>query len=47
MIATLLIGVQLDQLTAYGDIDLGRIGSGNGLLPDGPKPLAEPVLTYY
>ena len=47
MIATLLIGVKLDQLTAYGDIDLERIGSGNGLLPDGLQPLTEPVLTYY
>ena len=24
-----------------------NIGSGNGLLPDGTKPLPEPVLTYY
>ena len=23
-----------------------NIGSGNGLLPDGTKPLPEPVLTY-
>ena len=23
------------------------IGSGNGLLPDGTKPLPEPMLTYY
>ena len=23
------------------------IGSGNGLLPDGTKPLPEPVLTYH
>ena len=44
MIATLLIWV---KLTAYGDIDLERIGSGDGLLPDEPKPLPEPVLTYY
>ena len=47
MIATLLIGVQLDQLTAYGDIDLERIGSGNGLFLDGPKPLPGPVMTYF
>ena len=30
----------------YGDIDLGNIGLGNGLLPDGIKPLPEPMLTY-
>ena len=24
-----------------------NIGSGNGLLPDGTKPLPEPVLTYH
>ena len=29
-----------------GDIDLGNIVSGNGLLPDGTKPLPEPMLTY-
>ena len=23
-----------------------NIGSGNGVLPDGTKPLAEPMLTY-
>ena len=26
---------------------LVNIGSGNGLLPDGTKPLAEPMLTYH
>ena len=26
---------------------LVNIGSGNGLLLDGPKPLPEPVLTYH
>ena len=31
----------------YGDIDLGHIGSGNGLLPDGTKPLPEPMLTVH
>ena len=34
----------------YGIVDMGylsllNIGSGNGLLPDGTKPLPEPVLT--
>ena len=32
---------------ALGDIDLGQIGSGNDLLPDSPKPLPEPMLTYH
>ena len=31
----------------YGDRDRGNIGSGNGLLPDGTKPLPEPMLTYH
>ena len=26
---------------------LVNIGSGNGLLPDGTKPLPEPILTYH
>ena len=26
---------------------LDNIDSGNGLLPDGTKPLPEPVLTYH
>ena len=30
----------------YGDIDLGNIGSGNGLLPDDTKPLPEPILNH-
>ena len=32
---------------AVGDMDLVNIGSGNGLLPDGTKPLPEPMLTYH
>ena len=31
----------------YGDIDLGKTGSGNGLLPDGTKPLPEPMLPNH
>ena len=31
----------------YADIDMGQPGSGNGLLPDGTKPLPEPMLTYH
>ena len=33
-------------VTAYGNIDLGS-DSGTGWLPDGTKPLAEPMLTYH
>ena len=33
-------------MTPYGDIWV-NIGSGNGLLPDGTKPLPEPMLTYH
>ena len=32
-------------MTPFGDMDLANIGSGNGLLPDGTKPLPEPMLT--
>ena len=32
----------------YGPTDIRvNIGSGNGLLPDGTKPLPEPVLTDH
>ena len=31
----------------YGDKIWVNIGSGNGLLPDGTKPLPEPMLTDY
>ena len=35
-------------VTQYGATEiLVNIGSGNGLLPDGIKPLPEPVLTYH
>ena len=30
----------------YGIIELVNTSSGNGLLPDGTKPLPEPMLTY-
>ena len=34
-------------MTQYGDTEIRiNIGSGNGLLPDGTKPLPEPMLTY-
>ena len=29
------------------DRELVNIGSGNGFLPDGTKPLPEPLLTYF
>ena len=28
----------------YIDIDMVKLGSGNGLVPDGTKPLPEPML---
>ena len=31
----------------YGGTDLVNIDSGNGLLPDGAKPLLEPMVTYH
>ena len=35
-------------VTPYGDINLGQHWhSGNGLLPDGTKPLPEPMLTFH
>ena len=34
-------------VTPYGDIIWVNIGSGNGLLPEGTKPLPEPMLTYH
>ena len=34
-------------VTLYGDIDLVNIGSSNGLLPDGTKPLPEPMMTRH
>ena len=34
-------------MTPYGDISLGQHCSGNGLMPDGTKPLPEPMLTYH
>ena len=34
-------------MTSYSGANLGYIGSGNGLLPDGTEALPEPVLTNY
>ena len=34
-------------VTPYGDIDLVKFGSVSGLLPDGTKPVPEPMLTYH
>ena len=35
------------KYVAMGPINWVNIGSGNGLLPDGTKPLPEPMLTYH
>ena len=49
-------GIAIDIITVtqhivaqYGDINLSTVNtdSGNGLLPDGTKPLPKPVLTYH
>ena len=32
--------------TPYDNIDRVKIGSNNGLVPDGTKPLPEPLLNY-
>ena len=34
-------------VTPYGNRELGQHCSGNGLLPDGTKPLPEPMLTCH
>ena len=34
-------------MTLYGDRDLCHVGSVNGLLPDGAKPLPEPMFTHH
>ena len=34
-------------VTAYGIMNFDNIGSGNGLMPDGTKPLLDPKLTYH
>ena len=39
-----LIEAQWRHLATYSWVN---IGSGNGLLPDGTKPLPEPMLTYH
>ena len=36
-----------DMVNPYGNIGLAVVGSGNGLLPDGIKPLPEPMLTSH
>ena len=37
---------QCNLMVSYGDIDLVTADPGNGLLPDGTKPLPAPTLTY-
>ena len=34
-------------VTPYSDIDLGHIGSDNGLVPEGNKPLPGPMLSFH
>ena len=35
-------------MTSYdGDVYLGQLCSGNGMLPDGPKPLPRSLLSYH
>ena len=36
-----------DPVTPYGDMTWVNKGSDNGLLPDGTKPLPEPMLIYH
>ena len=33
-----------ELVTSYDDMDLGQQGPGNRLLPDGAKPLPEPMM---
>ena len=42
-----LMSAHCGLVTPYGDIILVNNGSGNGLLPDGTKPLPEPMFTYH
>ena len=39
--------VHYDLVTPYVDVRLVNIGSSNGLLPDGTKPLPKPMLTCF
>ena len=36
-----------DLMTPFGDTDLGQHWLKKGLLPDGTKPLLEPLLIYH
>ena len=46
--ATMLITLtHCGLVVQYSEINLGRHGLSNGLLPDGTKSLPEPMLTYY
>ena len=40
-----LWGIDCGLVTPYGDVDLVNIGSGNGLVLSGTKPLPEAMLT--
>ena len=41
-----ILSLHILEISVYGAI-LVNIGSGNGLLPDGTKPLPEPMLTIH
>ena len=38
------MGTEWNYMTSF---DLINIGSDNDMLPDGIKPLPEPIITYY
>ena len=43
-----MLSFQLTEVKWYGDIELGQFwGCGDVLLPDGTKPLSEPMLIYH
>ena len=46
-VPTMYLKTHCGLVMPYGDRVLCQLGSGNGLLPDGTKPLPEPMLTHY
>ena len=44
---SLQIWIHWGLVTQFGDIDLGDVGSGISLLPDGTKPLPEQMASYH
>ena len=45
MIHLVYVSTLCGLVTPYGDVDRVNIESGNGLIPDGTKPIPEPMLT--